>query len=461
MKRTVALFLAAGLVIISLIITLPLIASKSMWTYLAPENYQIIAIAEGFSVVYNSLQDKDKQKISEAMSGAFIENGVEIFNKDKTSIIDKNWEGTRPDIIPPLTFKKITPENALADIQKAVFEISYEDLEGIKKAKIANLALDGKTVLAPADPEYLGLIPSPDFTKYILATEKGIWLMQAGKQGASKISKDEFNGKTYNQLRNELQKKLAGIEGPAIVWWNNNPIFSPDSSKIVYTTNRDCIESGGSSLWLYDLATSEERPLIKNTRGEHYNCKGWLNAIYIVYQKYTRDGSQFFITDVDGNSKELKIEGKNPDILSVYSGMIAYAPDFSSPRNIRVIKVELEKSSGNVNINNIYEKSIAGTLRQTTPSVVFTTRRNFSPDGTKLAYLYAPDSDDTVRHIVIADLNTKKETLLKEAPSQDGVRTVFHSFDWLDNQRLLVRVARVVDGMNEISSWIYSKGDSR
>lgn len=178
MKLKVSLISAVALGILSLLIALPLIASRSMWTYLAPENYQLIAMTENTPIVYNALQDKDKQKLSEAISGEFLENGVEIF-KDKTSLNYNNWGGTRPDIIPPLTFKKITPENALADVQKSVFEITYEVGEGTKKVKIANLTLDGKTILAPVDPENSGLIPSPDNTKCIYATEKGLWLILA------------------------------------------------------------------------------------------------------------------------------------------------------------------------------------------------------------------------------------------------------------------------------------------
>jgi len=459
MKFKLIILSVVGLLIISLLIVLLLVASRGTWTYLAPEHYHLIAMAENTPVVYNALQDKDKKKISEAVSGAFMENRVEVFDKDKTPMDINYTELGRPDIVPPLVFKKITPENTLVEIQKAVFEISYEDLEGNKKAKIANLSIDGKTILVPADPEYssYGLIPSPDCTKYILTTEKGLWLLEAGKQVPSKISKDKFNGKTYNDLRNELRKKLAGIEGPAIVWWNDNPIFSPDGSKIVYMTNRDCVASGGSSLWLYDLATGEERPLITNAGGEHHRCQGWMDNNHIVYVKSAQGIDQYFITDVEGNPKELRLDGKESRILSIYNDMIAYYYSQGSQRDFfRMVKIDPENSLDDVSV--IYEKSIEGALRQTMPPAFSATRRNFSPDGSKLAYLYAPDSDETVPYIAIVSLDTREETILKEALSKDKERTVFYDFDWLDNQRLLVRISRVIDGMNEISSWIYKIG---
>ncbi len=458
MKRKAAFLSLIAAIILSLPVVMPMFASNGKWTYLAPENYQIVAMPKNVPVVYNALQDKDMQKISEAKSGMFIENGVEVFDNTPTDI---NYDKAgRPDIVPPLRFKGITPENNLVDAQKEVFEISYQDGEETEKVKIAKLTLGNQTIFTPAEPEYspCGFIPSPDYSRFVLATQKGLWLLEAGKPSANKISKDEFNGRTYNELRSELQEKLAGIEGPATLWWNDNPIFSPDNSKIVYTTNRDCIESGGNSIWLYDLATGKEQPITRDADGAHHRCEGWVDNEYIIYMKSTKGVNQYYITKINDKSKELKLEGETPDILSMYGNIIAYTTDVFNQRNLRVVKIDPENSSSDINF--IYEKQFEGVLRQIMPHAFSPTGRNFSPDGSKLAYLYAPDSNETIMHIAIIDLNTKEVTILKEAPSKDGIRTVFHDFDWLDNQRLLVRVSRVVDGLNEISSWIYSEGNS-
>lgn len=453
MKRKVLLLSAVALAIVSLVAAISLLASPDKWTYLGSEDYRVVAMVDGIPVVFNALQDRDKEKIKEAVSGTFTENGVEVF--DQSPDVEKKWDGERPDVVPPLKFKQITLQNTLADLPKAVFEVSYEEEGKVKKVKIVKLDLNGKTVLAPADPEYStrGLIPSPDHTKYLLATEKGLWLIETGKENAVKISKDEFNGKTYAELNTELQKRLAGQEGPAILWWNDNPIFSPDGSKIVYMTNRDCVATGGSSLWLHDLATGEERPLIKNVGGEHYRCTAWLDNKRIVYQKFTGStGSLYFITDVEGVSKELKLEGKNPSILAVHDGTLAWTPDCSAPKEIYLAKVDLDGT-----VVKLYEKSVNGTLRQVISDVIPVNYNNFSPDGSRFAYLFAPDTDDTVQNIAIVNLKTKEEVILKEAPSKEGARTVFYDFTWLDDRRLLVRVTRVVNGINNISSWIYAE----
>jgi dipeptidyl aminopeptidase/acylaminoacyl peptidase len=467
MKRKAFLLSTIGLMIISLLIAIPLLASRDRWTYLGPEDYQLVAVGDGTPVVFNALQDRDKEKIRKTESGVMMENGVEIMDKEPKQI-KKRWEDDRPDIVPPLEFKRITPQNTIADVRKEVFEVSYKlEGEGTKvwvwddkrqthvlshvegetqSRKIAKLFLDGKTIVVPVNPEESSLLLTPDKTKFWRFTDRGFWLVDVSGK-ATKLSKAEFNGKTYDELREELRKRLdlAGIEGPASVWWNDNPIFSPDGSKIVYMTNRDCIESGGSSLWLYDQASGEEQPLIKNVNAEHYRALTWFDNSHILYAAYYAKGEDgFYIADVTGNRGKLSLEGKEPHILGTYPGtLLVYTPDQSTSREICLVKVDLASKS----IQKIYEKAIDGTLREP---------YSLSPDGSKLAFMYAPDYDDTVQNLAVVDLESKKEIIAKEAPSKEGARTILYDCNWLDDKRLLVRVTRVVNGTNEISSWIYS-----
>lgn len=454
-RRTVILS-AVGLMIVLLLVAVPLLASRDKWSYLGPENYQLVAIAGNVPVVFNALQDRDKEKVREAVSGTFRENGVEVFEQGRSPDRKTRWEDDRPEILPLLTFKKITPQNTLAGLRKEVFEVSCKGREETIKVKLAKLRVNGKSILVAANPESSssGLVFSPDNTKCLVATEKELWLIEAGKEDAIKISKDLFNGKTYAELRSELQKKLAGKEGPAVLWWNDNPVFSPDGSKIVYMTNRDCVASGGSSLWLYDLATRKERPLVRNVAGEHYRCKAWVDNSHVIYQKFARGASRYFIADLQGNSIELKLEGQKPEIFAVHNGLLAYTPDCTAPKTVCIAKISFSDFS----TTKIYEKTIGGALREVLPGTTYRPRGYFAPDGSRLAYLFAPDTGETAQQIAIVDLAAKKEVILKEALSKEGARAVLYDFDWLDGRRLLVRVSRVVNGMSEISSWIYVRG---
>ena len=415
-----------------LLIAISLSASEKgpSWTYLGNRDYRLIAgTGNGLPIVFNALQEQDKTGIVEAV--------------EKEPGIEDKWAGSRPDIIPPLEFRKVLG-NALADIKTESFEFPYEDLDGKKTAKIVKLYQDGRESLAPEDPECAGfeIIPLPNNTRYMLPTIKGLWLVDSREKNAVKISKDTFDGKPYDQLKGELWQRSAG-DGSALLWWNDNPVSSADGSKIAYTTNRDCIARGGNSIWLYDLDTGEERVLISNTSGENYRCKAWVGSSCLIYQRFIGDTSDYFAADVtESSTRKLQLKGGNPDLLAVHPrGVIAYTPDSSTCREIYAAMLDETGEDAGM----VYEKSIQGTLRD--PYC-------FSVDGTKLAYLYAPDNNGTTQDLTIVDLESGKETTVKGTTK--GQRSNLHDFNWLDNNRLLIHTSTVVDNQYTIYSWIYN-----
>lgn len=308
--------------------------------------------------------------------------------------------------------------------------------------KIAKLFLAGKTVLVPANPEEASLLLTPDNDKFWHFTNRGFWLVDFNGN-ASRLSQDKFNGKTYDELQDELRTKLG--DSGALLWWVDNPVFSPDGSKIVYMTNRDCVDSDGSSLWLYDLATGEERPLVKNVNAEHYRAVAWLDDSHVLYAAYyTKEGDGYYISDVAGNRVRLNLVGRQPYVLGVYPGpQILYTPDFSASREICLVKVDLATNA----VEEVYKNTLDGTLREP---------YSFSPGGSRLAFMYAPDSNNTVQYLVVVNLVSKQETVIKRAPLREGLRAVLDGFTWLDDSRLLIRVTKTVNGISQISSWIYS-----
>ncbi|WP_367669125.1 hypothetical protein [Caldanaerobacter subterraneus] len=97
-------------------------------------------------------------------------------------------------------------------------------------------------------------------------------------------------------------------------------------------------------------------------------------------------------------------------------------------------------------VKEVYKKTLDGVLRNSC---------SLSPNGSRLAFMYAPDSNDTLQYLTVVNLVNKKETLIKRVPLPEGLRTVLNSFNWLDNTRLFIRVTKVIDGTNQISSWIF------
>ena len=434
------------LAIASSFFALRLFATNGPWVYLGPEDYRLLPVKNGNFIVFNALQDIDARKVTEARSGTMTDSGVEIIPKGKN--VNITFKEMRGKIIPALKFYIITPKNTLLELSKKdTFEIpsplkNKGQAEG--KLKIVRLiGLNGKSALSEEEPEFSRLVCSPDATKYLIWNERGLWLLEVDKNDLTKISTNTYNGKTYDELKGELLKyfRSKGMEGPATLWWNDNPIFSPDSSKIVYITNRDCM-TGGSSIWLYDFTTKEERPLIKNESGEYYRCDGWIDATHIIVHRYYRnDKVPYFIVDTNGWIKHLNLKGKQPAVLSVSDqGLIAYTSNYSESRDIRVIKVGQNNS-----ITKLYSRTIDGTLRLYKSELI-------NPEGTKVAYLYAPDKDETSQNLMIADLKSNKETIIERVPTKEAIR----NFSWLDNNRLLIHTDKVTNGMDKVSSWIYN-----
>lgn len=448
------------LAIASSFVTLRLFATNGPWVYLGKEDYELLSVRNSdyllspvrignYFIVFNALQDIDAKKITEARSGTMTDSGVEIIPKGKN--IDMSWEEMREKkIIPALKFYAITPQNTLLELSKKdSFEIPLpfkNKGQTEKNLKLVRLHLNGKSILSSAEPEGFQLIYSPDATKYLIGDKRGLWLLEVDKNDLTKISTDTYNGKTYDELRDELVKysRSKGIKG-LWLWWNGGPIFSPDSSKIVYGTNRDC-PTGGSSIWLYDLTTKEERPLIKSKSGEYYCCDRWIDAAHIIgHRGYRNDKILYFIVDTNGQIEylNLNIKGKHPSVLSVSDqGLIAYTSNSSEMRDINVIKVGQDNS-----ITTLYSRTIDGTLRLRSSELI-------NPEGTKVAFLYAPDKDNTSRNrnLMIADLKSNKETIIERAPTKEEIE----DFSWLNNNRLLIHTDKVTNGMHEISSWIYN-----
>ncbi|MBP9019798.1 MAG: PD40 domain-containing protein [Bacteroidales bacterium] len=446
MNRKVYYILAVVLVIVSLFVASRLFATNSSWIYLGSEDYRLVASGNGNFIVFNALQDVDARKIMEARSGIMTDSGVEIMPEGKNT--DMTYEEMRGNIIPTLKFYAITAENTLVELgNKETFEIpspwkNRKQAEG--KLKIIRLDLNGKSVLSEDEPEFSQFIPSPDNTKYLLTDGiRDLWLLESDKSNAVKISTDMYNGKTYDELSAELQNywRSKGADGPATLWWNDNPIFSPDSSKIIYETNRDCM-TGGSSIWIFDFTTKEEHPLVKNESGEYYRCDGWIDATHIiVHRYYQNDKVSYFIVDINGHIEYLNIDGKQPIVLSVSDqGLIAYTSNYAESRDIMVIKLGQDGS-----ITELYNRTIGGTLRTYDSKLM-------SPDGTRIAYLYAPDKDETSQNLVVADLRSGKETIIERVPTKETI----YNFSWLDDNRLLIHADKVTNGMHEVSSWIYN-----
>lgn len=284
MKRKGITLIVCSFIVVTIAVILVTVISgllsaeppNTPWKLVSKDAYKLVKTSGGDPVLYRILQDREKTMIVSMTS----EKG------EMGGSLKENWKEIREEFVLSIfkNIKILGMDDSLKSAQIEEFDVPYTDSEGDKVETFFMVtAGSGKSVIIPMEAEGLGcgFVSSNDKTKYLISSLKGLWLLEGDSKNAVMISKETFNGKSYEELQAEMSLKYAGSDGTEVIFWNDNPIFSPDGSKIAYITNRDCISTGGQSVWLYDLETGEEKVLTSGS-GEYYRCIGWLSPNHIL-----------------------------------------------------------------------------------------------------------------------------------------------------------------------------------
>ena len=151
----------------------------------------------------------------------------------------------------------------------------------------------------------------------LILSHYAVWRLE--KEGElCPLSQNTYEGKNRRQIWTEL----PGGQEEALLKWYGNYQLSPDTRYLAFTTNRDCLWGlfsgtgaerktypSAASLWLLDLATREEKPLLQS-QGEAIKPYFWLNEETILCSKRAIDSNGleseiFYQVTTAGESKEL------------------------------------------------------------------------------------------------------------------------------------------------------------
>ncbi|MDD3819247.1 MAG: hypothetical protein PHG41_05385 [Actinomycetota bacterium] len=421
------------------------------WKLVSKDAYKLAKAGKEDLILFKILQDKDLEEI------------VKITNEydriDENS--EKDLEEARKEYVRSIKdIKILKKDGSLKETKKEEFDVKfYDHVEDMTETFFMVDTDSGKKAIIPMEAEgfasnhFIGLgcefAVSNSGEKYLIATTRGLWMLDGGSKSASKVPQETtYNGKSYEELKEEMDKTFAGAEASGTISWNGNIIFSPDDSKIAYITNRDCSLTGGQSVWMYDFNTGKEKALLVGS-GDFYGCIGWISPGHILCRKYTGDRFYNYVVDITGKITEVTIEREKINILgTTSSGLIAYSPDENSDK-IYIDSFDLQSGL----LLPLYRKEIDGTLRKGFDG--------FSDDGSKFAYKFAPSENDTIRYIGVIDINEGSEAIISELPVKEN-RVYISGFSWIDNEKLLINISTIKDGKEEISTWIYNlKGDNK
>lgn len=111
---------------------------------------------------------------------------------------------------------------------------------------------------------------------YVLEQDDRLWLLTSS-------SSVQLTADTAGRIARDTLRSRTSEGGP-LLYWATSPHWSPDGSSVTYVTNRTWMldRPSGQEIWMVDLATRRERPLLSE-RGEVFAPAGWLGSelVYI------------------------------------------------------------------------------------------------------------------------------------------------------------------------------------
>ncbi|MDQ7795007.1 MAG: hypothetical protein RDU89_11455, partial [bacterium] len=114
------------------------------------------------------------------------------------------------------------------------------------------------------------------------------------------------------------------------------------------------------------------------------------------------------------------------------------------PKDLYIARVDTAAKS----VSTVLHIRMQGSLRLTRGNCA-----PISPGGSRVAYINAVDDGTPwgTRILFAVDLDGHRETVI--TARADGI--IVYDFDWIDDDRLLIRTCELVGGLSGISSWIY------
>lgn len=276
---------------------------------------------------------------------------------------------------------------------------------------------------------------TPDGKNIIAFNEQGMWIASADSLSEKMGTKRIFNGETYDTL----SKKSIDLYDKNIVFWCGQVEPSPDSEKVAFVSNKNDLT--GYSVFLYDLATSEE-VLLRSEPGYFYLIADWIDKENILCYKIKGQERTFVVINLDGKEIELDFEIPDEQIIAAKDGMIAH----TNSANDTVYVAKFENTS---DLSIIYKYKLNGTLRVRDGVNVF------SPDNSKLALVYVPDGNEYGREVKIFDLSNDSAQNVA-FPAKKAGMTAILEISWIDNSNLLTVVVSGLDESESFSTWCYS-----
>jgi imidazolonepropionase-like amidohydrolase/Tol biopolymer transport system component len=254
--------------------------------------------------------------------------------------------------------------------------------------------------------------------------------------------------------------------------WEVQPRFSPDGSRIAFTSDR----GGGDNIWIMNRDGSDKKQVTKEKFRLLYQPSWSPDGRYIVAKKHFTTArslgtGEIWIYHVSGGGG-VRLVKKPSDKHQKELGEPIYAPDGKSvyyTRNITPGGTFIYAQDSNSDLFNIEKYDLeSGEVTTAVSGLGGSVRPNPSPDGKKMAFVRR---EATRSKLYVRDLESGIERKVYDALDQDvqetwAVTGVYPNMDWTPDSREIVfwaggKIRRVAADGSASSIIPFEVSDSR
>ncbi|MDR2360964.1 MAG: hypothetical protein LBD85_06790 [Oscillospiraceae bacterium] len=421
------------------------------WAYFDDDYYSLVNTSDGTHILVKRLQDRDIQSINEQL----IDNSVlpdtvlaETIVADPDAVLPdnmlpngsflvENWESLQEQLVnESLAIKSI---EVLENGNFSTNIVSQSDISSnitdIVNIDASLITTENSSVVLPQNFDSpavaFEIAHGGEYVLYIF--DSG--MVYVNNDGVvNTVSHPTYNGKTYDQLKEESIQLL----GDNYVFWNGQASISRDNSCVAYVSNKGDIQ-GTWDLYVLDIESGNEA-LVKDDSEMHYGVLQWLDDDHIICTKMYDKEYGIVVVNKDGTEYAVDFLVDRPVLLGAKKGIIAYGDE-----NNDVIYIA--QFANSETLSEIARYELDGTFR-IRPGI-----DPFSPDGTKLAYIFVPSDNPYGRDIGVVNLSTLTQENNEFVPVETKDSSAVLEFDWLDDVTLLTSI--IDNETQTISSWLY------
>ena len=244
---------------------------------------------------------------------------------------------------------------------------------------------------------------------------------------------NQYNGKTRSEY------ETAAIGAPLV--WGEQMFSSPDGKYVLFSSNRNCLDSDGMSIFLLDCQNGEEHLLVDGTDGYYSVIGWWPNEHATIIQKDKNDIRTYILCSVDGAQDSIDIKGDFPTIIAFRDNKFIFTEDFNS----NSVGCGTLSTDGTI-YDIVFFTPVAGYL---------TGEYVIAPNLKRVALKVRNSYESTNRSVLIWDITSGTSTTLP-LPDIDGAEDIAAiDLSWEDTN-LIVDFSITIDGTdsNRTFTWL-------